>query len=285
MTGHHPQPAGPPPTARQQRYLRQLAIQRGVSFVPPRTCSGASRLISRLKRRAPDAVADRRREIRAVRDDIARRRGDSARVIEGVETTGYGSGDLALSERISTSRQRLHSELLVVHSMRPLTVADEFEGDPRRRPLTVDELDAFFAACDDRVTRASASGPKGTLQAWRDQAMFKIAFGWGLRRQELAMLDMCDFRPDARLPEFGGHAQVHVRHGKSKRGGPQRRTVLTVFAWAVEVVEQYVAEIRPCFGAPRHPAMFLTERGTRIAFAYINERFAEIRPRRAWRSC
>jgi hypothetical protein len=39
--------------------------------------------------------------------------------------------------------------------------------------------------------------------------------------------------------------------------------VLTVFAWAVEVVEQYVAEIRPCFGAPRHPAMFLTERGTR----------------------
>jgi integrase/recombinase XerC len=60
-------------------------------------------------------------------------------------------------------------------------------------------------------------------------------------------------------------------------GGPQRRTVLTVFAWAVEVVEQYMVEIRPCFGAPRHPAMFLTERGTRIALAYINERFAEVR--------
>src|SRR5206468_1850101 len=46
---------------------------------------------------------------------------------------------------------------------------------------------------------------------------------------------------------------------------------------AVEVVEQYLTEIRPCFGAPQHPAMFLTERGTRIAIAYINERFAEIR--------
>ena len=45
---------------------------------------------------------------------------------------------------------------------------------------------------------------------------------------------------------------------------------MTVFGSAVEVVEQYVAEIRPCFGAPRHPAMFLTERGTRIALAYIN---------------
>lgn len=90
MTEHHPQPAGPRPTARQQRYLRQLALQRGVSFVPPRTRLEASRLIDKLKRRRPDSRADRRREIRAVQDDMARR-GDAARVIEGVETTGYGS--------------------------------------------------------------------------------------------------------------------------------------------------------------------------------------------------
>lgn len=94
----------------------------------------------------------------------------------------------------------------------------------------------------------------------------------------MALLDVCDFRPARRLPEFGAYGQLHVRFGKAKRGGgPQRRTVLTVFDWAVEVVEQYVEEIRPCFGLPEHPAMFLTERGTRIALAYINERFAEIR--------
>jgi hypothetical protein len=94
MTDHHPhttKPTGPPPTARQQRYLRELAMQRGVSFVPPRTCFEASRLIDQLKRRAPDPVADRRREIRAVQGDMARRHRDAARVIEGVETTGYGS--------------------------------------------------------------------------------------------------------------------------------------------------------------------------------------------------
>jgi hypothetical protein len=91
MTDHHPPPAGPPPTARQQRYLRTLAMQRGVSFVPPRTCFEASRLIDQLKRRPPEPPADRRREIRAVQDDMARGRGDDARVIEGRETTGYGS--------------------------------------------------------------------------------------------------------------------------------------------------------------------------------------------------
>ena len=93
MTDHHPQtsdPDGPPPTPRQQRYLRQLAMQRGVTFVVPRTRAQASRLIDQLKRRAPEPRADRRREIRAVHDDMARGRGDSAKVIEGVETTGYG---------------------------------------------------------------------------------------------------------------------------------------------------------------------------------------------------
>ena len=91
MTEHHPQPAGPPRTARQQRYLRQLASQRGVTFVIPRTRAEASRAIDALKRRKPDPVADRRREIRAVQDDMARDRGDAARVIHGRDTVGYGS--------------------------------------------------------------------------------------------------------------------------------------------------------------------------------------------------
>jgi len=91
MTDHHPPPTSPPPTARQQRYLRQLAIQRGVTFVVPRTRAEASRAIDALRRRTPEPVADRRREIRAVQDDMAGSRGDKAQVIEGVETTGYGS--------------------------------------------------------------------------------------------------------------------------------------------------------------------------------------------------
>jgi hypothetical protein len=93
MTDHHPPttPAGPAPTARQQRYLRQLALQRGVSFVIPKTRAEASRAIDALKRRRPEPVADRRREIRAVGDDMACQRGDAAQVVHGVDSVGYGS--------------------------------------------------------------------------------------------------------------------------------------------------------------------------------------------------
>ena len=167
--------------------------------------------------------------------------------------------------------QLFHEDNLVAH-------LDGFEGDPRRRPLTSAELEAFFAACDARITRRRRQGRKGSLTAWRDQALFKVMFGWGLRRAETARLDCCDFRPNAKLPEFRSVAQLHVRFGKAVRGGPpRRRTVLTVFDWAADVVEQYLGEIRPCFECPQHPALFVTERGTRITGPYITERFAELR--------
>ena len=79
------------PTARQQRYLRQLALQRGVSFVVPKTRAVASSAIDALKHRRPEPVANRRRAIRAVQDDMARNRGDAARVVHGRDTVGYVS--------------------------------------------------------------------------------------------------------------------------------------------------------------------------------------------------
>ena len=76
-------------THRQLAYIKELAYSRGVSFIPPANRVEASQLIDQLKRRRPDSVADQRREIRAVKDDMASRRGDAARVIEGVETQGH----------------------------------------------------------------------------------------------------------------------------------------------------------------------------------------------------
>jgi hypothetical protein len=66
-------------------------VQRGVSFVVPQTRAEASRAIDALKGRAPEPAADRRREIRAVQDDLATRRGDAAKVIHGIDTEGFGS--------------------------------------------------------------------------------------------------------------------------------------------------------------------------------------------------
>ena len=93
MSDHHRatgRPGGPPPTAKQQSYLRRLAMERGITFTPPRTKAEASRLIAELKARPKSERGERRRELKAVRDDIARGPADAARVRDD-ELTGYGS--------------------------------------------------------------------------------------------------------------------------------------------------------------------------------------------------
>ena len=94
MPNHHRAPgqtSSPAPTAKQQSYLRRLALERGVSFTPPRTKAEASRQIDALQKgRRPEPASDQLREKRAVQADMATRRGGSARVREH-ELEGHGS--------------------------------------------------------------------------------------------------------------------------------------------------------------------------------------------------
>jgi site-specific recombinase XerD len=71
---------------------------------------------------------------------------------------------------------------------------------------------------------------------------------------------------------------LNVRYGKAKRGQPpRRRNVLSVMDWAVEAVADYVENVRPGFGCAEHPALWVTERGSRVKPAEINARFVAYR--------
>jgi integrase len=132
----------------------------------------------------------------------------------------------------ATPRQIVDERNLIIHT-------NEFEGDPRRRPLSRDELVAFFDFCDAQVAGRRALRRKGSLAALRDAALFKTIYAWGLRRQEAARLDLVDFARNPHKADFGAFGSLSVRYGKAMPGGPpRRRNVLTVFDWAVEVIGQ-----------------------------------------------
>lgn len=153
-----------------------------------------------------------------------------------------------------------------------------YEGDPRRRPLTGEELQALFDHADAQVGRIAALGRKGTLAAFRDAALLKVVYAWGLRRTEAVRLDVADLRASAAAPAFGRCGALHVRWGKASRGStPKRRTVHSVFDWAVEALAQYVEEVRPRFGFDALPALWVTERGGRLSGRALNQRFAAYR--------
>jgi hypothetical protein len=163
----------------------------------------------------------------------------------------------------------------IVHADNSAVHVADYEGRPARRPLTRAELQALFDAADDRVEQIVAAGRKGWLAAFRDATLFKVCYAFGLRRRELAMLDVVDFTANPAAPTLGGLGICQVRYGKAMSGSPpRRRAVAAVMPWAVEALAQYLADVRPRYGATTHPALWLTERGGRISARQVDDRFA-----------
>ncbi|KZB86582.1 tyrosine-type recombinase/integrase [Amycolatopsis regifaucium] len=146
------------------------------------------------------------------------------------------------------------------------------ESGPTKRAFTKRELQTFFDHADDQVAVIAASGRKGYLPAYRDSVMFKTAYSYGLRFNELRHLQTVDFGANPHAKEFGRYGLVHVRYGKAKRGSPpKRRSVLTVFDWTPEVVADWL-----CHGQPHLDDgldLFPSERGTLVTEATLLRRF------------
>ncbi|GAB3956301.1 hypothetical protein GCM10027614_68100 [Micromonospora vulcania] len=168
----------------------------------------------------------------------------------------------------------------IFHEANTIAHVTEYEGQPHRRPLTYDEVQALFDAADARVGAIRSRGRKGALAALRDAALLKTIYAFGLRRREAWGLDLADLRHNPKAPAFGRYGAVFVRYGKSSNGSPpKRRTVLTIpeMDWIVPVLEHWLGEVRPAFSPGAHPAMWVTERCSRLARRRINAAFEAAR--------
>lgn len=165
----------------------------------------------------------------------------------------------------------------ICHEWNTVRHVHDYEGRPEARPFSRDELQTFFDYADDQVDSALRLRRKGWVAAYRDATLFKTIYAFGLRRTEAVKLDVGDFYRNAKATEMREFGVCSVRWGKSTKGGPpKRRTVMTVFPWSVDVLEQYMLEVRPRYES-HVPALFPTERGGRIAASYVNKRFSEYR--------
>jgi len=168
----------------------------------------------------------------------------------------------------------------ILHEHNSIAHVTEFEGQPGRRPLTYEEVQALFDAADGRVEQIRARRRKGTLSAMRDSALLKTYYAFGLRRQEGCGLDLADLRRNPKAPQYGRYGALFVRWGKSSNGSPpKRRTVFTVpeMDWIVDVLDHYVTEVRPRFEVGNHPAIWVTERCGRLSKRSANEAFETAR--------
>ncbi|MEV6331855.1 tyrosine-type recombinase/integrase [Streptomyces sp. NPDC051909] len=168
----------------------------------------------------------------------------------------------------------------ILHEWNTVAHVAEYEGDPRRRPLTYDEVQALFDAADARVEEIRARRRKGALAAIRDAVLLKTVYAYGLRRREAWGLDLADLRHNPKAKQYGRFGALYVRWGKSSKGSPpKRRTVLTVpeMDWIVPALEQWLDEIRPAVIPGRLSALWVTERQSRLSRRSVNEAFEAAR--------
>ncbi|MEV0732315.1 tyrosine-type recombinase/integrase [Polymorphospora sp. NPDC050346] len=173
-----------------------------------------------------------------------------------------------------------HVPVKILHEWNTVAHVSDFEGRPGRRPLTYDEVQALFDAADGRVEQTRAQGRKGAVTAMRDSAFLKTVYAFGLRRREAVLLDLVDLRSNPKVREYGRFGAVFVRYGKASRGSPpKRRMVLTVpeMDWVVDVLDQYVTEVRSLLGPGGHPALWVTERRGRMSLRSANDAFQAAR--------
>jgi site-specific recombinase XerD len=182
----------------------------------------------------------------------------------------YGWPEKCLERFGQVPQQIFHEDNTVAH-------VAEYEGNPKRRPLTYDEVQALFDVIDERAEAAHIRGRKGALTSLRDAALLKTIYAFGLRRNEARMLDLADLRRAQKTPHYRQFGGLFVRYGKASRGSPpKRRTVLTVpeMDWIIDVLDQWVTDIRPMFSPGSHPALFVTERAGRMSVRGINNAFS-----------
>ena len=165
----------------------------------------------------------------------------------------------------------------VCHEWNTAVHVQEAEGRAGLRAFSPEELQAFFDCADEEVVSSRRRGRKGWLALFRDATLFKVAYAWGLRRREVKMLETTDFGANPQAPEFERLGVLYVRHGKAMKGcAPKHRSVLSVFGWATECLEEWMSEFRPLLVRSRATLLWPTERGGRVGDTRINEHFRSI---------
>lgn len=116
--------------------------------------------------------------------------------VEYVTDSRYGWPELCI-ERFGAAPS------MILHEWNTVTHVTEYEGDPHRRPLTYDEVQALFDAAESLVDDIRKRGRKGARAAQRDAVLIKTIYAFGLRRREAWGLDLADLRHNPHVAQFG----------------------------------------------------------------------------------
>ena len=166
-------------------------------------------------------------------------------------------------------RQICHSENCIPH-------VNERELTKERPAFSHSQIVIFFDAIDRAIKDAANFHSKDLRPLQRDKALFFLLYSGGLRISEAIGVNMTSFEPNPNFPEFGEYGFVKVWGKGSKGSGKKFRQVPVTHLQLPPMLDWYVKNIRPYFmvnADANETAMFLSERGCRMAVSTLEARF------------
>ena len=108
----------------------------------------------------------------------------------------------------------------------------------------------------------------------------KVAYAWGMRRNEVRNLDLVDFATNPAAPKFKQFGIAYVGYGKAHNGGPvKRRSVVTLpqFDRVVGVLDGWLNDVRPFLAPPVMTSLWPSERNGVVTLDTMSSQFAVVR--------
>lgn len=169
-------------------------------------------------------------------------------------------------------KQICHSENCIPH-------VNERELKNERPAFTHEQVVIFFDAIDRAIEEAAKFRVKDLRPLQRDKAFFFLLYTGGLRISEARDANVSSFEPNPYFPEFGEYGFAKVWGKGSKGSGKKFRQVPVTHPQLPQILDWYIKNVRPYFminADANETAMFLSERGNRIAVSTLEARFQKI---------
>jgi integrase/recombinase XerC len=142
----------------------------------------------------------------------------------------------------------------VVHEWNAAVHAQQVEAEPSKRAFTLEELQAFFDHADAQVARIRAAGRKGSPARLPGRGGVQGRRRLRAAPQRGAHAGRGRLRPQPHGRSSPGYGTCYVRHGKATTGSaPKPRSMLTLWAWVPEVLQEWVTQFRPLLAPAGNP--------------------------------
>jgi site-specific recombinase XerD len=150
------------------------------------------------------------------------------------------------------------------------------ELSKERDALIHEEVDMLFEMLERAAKVAKTFASKDLYPLLRDKAMFFLIYIGGFRISEVIGMNVGSFQPNPQVPMMGDYGFASVWRKGSRGSGKVYQAVPITDARLPPMMEWYLKKIRPKFlvnADPNETALFLSERGKRIAKSTLENRF------------